>query len=53
MMELGTNFLISLWFWWCNAASGVPLWDPFGAALSVMAMLALIGMAIKRIMGED
>lgn len=53
MMELGTDFLISLWFWWSHAADVVPLWNPFGAMLSLAGLLALIGLVIKRIIGKD
>jgi|TARA_B110000196_G_scaffold267860_1_gene241734 hypothetical protein len=53
MMELGTYFLNFLWIWWSHAADVVPFWDPFGAMLSLAAILALIGLSIKRIMGRD
>ena len=53
MMELGTYFLNFLWIWWSHAADVVPFWDPFGATLSLPAILALIGLGIKRILGRD
>ena len=52
-MKLSTNFLIFLWICWSHAADVVPFWDPFGAMLSLAAILALIGLSIKRIMGRD
>jgi hypothetical protein len=53
ILELSTNLLIFLWIWWSHAADVVPFWDPFGATLSLPAILALIGLGIKRILGRD
>ena len=53
MPEKGLYAVFSSWSWWCHLADGVPLWNPFGALLSVFLMLALIGRGIKYIRGDD
>ncbi len=53
MLELGINFLVSAWSWWCRAADIVPLWNPYGALFSVVLIVGLFGFGIKLVMGED
>ncbi len=53
MWELGTNAFVYLWSWWCQAGEGIPLWNPFGAVLSVVLLLALIGLGIKHVLGKE
>lgn len=47
--ELGL-YMDGIWSMWVGVANGVPYWDPFGAMSTVIFGLALVGLAVKKIM---
>ncbi len=43
-------YMDGLWSLWVSLANGVPYWDPYGAMSTVILGLALIGLAVKKVM---
>ena len=47
--EVG-QYMDGIWSIWVSVASGVPFWDPYCAMSTVILGLALIGLAVKKVM---